>query len=342
MAIYGGQPPSDYYARQDARKDDKFRDIINLFLQIKQANERGEEFGQTQDLAERKFAQQKAEWPTQKGYMESIEEKNLRGPDPTPLDRDIQKWISEGVVKDYKEGLEFKRRLNMQSPEEAAERGYESEAGRRRAAIDYPVPATPSAPSDRDKLKAELDARVASKTMMPERRDEILYGPPGGAAGQTDYSGPRGDPSREANQRAYINQRTALADIDSEIYPSKQKDRPEAFRQFREKYNQLPALNGVRLDMPHHYQMAIINDRDGVATPYEIDTIEQYDALWEFFVDLVTPPTNEDGTPVLDKDGIPIPAAAPTWKKFTKHEDYMKPGIDRKHMMLWYQSYGTK
>jgi len=44
MAIYGGQPPSDYYARQDARKDDKFRDIINLFMQLNQAKEQKRQF----------------------------------------------------------------------------------------------------------------------------------------------------------------------------------------------------------------------------------------------------------------------------------------------------------
>ena len=53
MAIIG-EMPSQYYARKDARKDDKFRDIMNLFLSIKQMNEQGERFGQTQDLAERK------------------------------------------------------------------------------------------------------------------------------------------------------------------------------------------------------------------------------------------------------------------------------------------------
>ena len=55
MAIYGGQPPSDYYARQDARKDDKFRDIINLFLQLKQMKTQTSQFDEEKALQEREL-----------------------------------------------------------------------------------------------------------------------------------------------------------------------------------------------------------------------------------------------------------------------------------------------
>ncbi len=82
MAIYGGQPPSDYYSRKDQNKSQKFRDIMNLFLTLKQNAEQKRQFGESNDLRSRGL-------DIQERQVESLEGYRNRPPDPSALMKDL-------------------------------------------------------------------------------------------------------------------------------------------------------------------------------------------------------------------------------------------------------------
>jgi len=95
MAIYGGQPPSDYYARQDARKDDKFRDIINLFLQLKQMKQ-----GTEQQEWERGFKEKALDLDERQ--LQSLEDYRTRPQTyaPPEIKKTLEYMVESGLAPD--------------------------------------------------------------------------------------------------------------------------------------------------------------------------------------------------------------------------------------------------
>jgi len=195
---------------------------------------------------------------------------------------------------DYKEWM-YKRR----SPQEAPQTNYT----RAVAYIEGEVQAGRKTPEE---------ARVDMEKITGLYEEEEKGGQ------DLDFSGGRGAPSREANQRSWLARKentTGYKDI---------KQTKKTARNNYKEYGQPPTIDGIRTDMPLRYQMAVLNERDGVATPIDTEVIQNYEDMWGFFEELVT----ADGSLYT------------TWSEFTKHPDFMAKDIDKKQMKFWYDAYG--
>jgi len=80
---------------------------------------------------------------------------------------------------------------------------------------------------------------------------------------------------------------------------------------------------GYRLDMPERYNRAILNQKDGVATVEDTDTIKNYEDMFKIFQDEL-------------KD-------YPTFKSWISSSPANKlMGLDKNQMKTWYDIYGHK
>lgn len=81
-----------------------------------------------------------------------------------------------------------------------------------------------------------------------------------------------------------------------------------------------PIVRGIALDMPYKYNLAILNREDRVETPEDLDVIQKYDAMFQYFNDVLLPKAN-------------------TFKKFTKLPEAKDPDFDRVMIRKWYTLY---
>ncbi len=327
MAIFG-ELPSQYYSRRDARKDNKFRDIINLFLQLKQSKTQREQFGISKDLQSRglDIQEQRAEY--MKPYYRGRAEEMAADPDPTARQRDIDRLISEGVVKDYAEGEEFLRKTGIMTPEEARERGYASTAGAAEARQDFPTRVRPDV---YDKRKADLQALVDTGKITPEQMTAALHGIGAKLEDPGDDDSKRN--SNATQYRIWKENTFAYGDKDGAKEMKK-----EATRIYKRTGN-APTVAGFRIDMPTDYNLGLHKTRDGIATDHDRSVVAKYNAQFDAWQKL------KDGVDIKDKDGKVVGRVElKNFKEFMAYISNPRNGVtkgtwDRDRVRIWYDIY---
>jgi len=309
MAIYGGQPPSDYYARQDARKDDKFRDIINLFLTLNQNKRQKEQFGQQQDLQERKFQQERSEWPTMKQYYEGRTEDMKAGPGPTTMMRDLQEirrmfpeadepelfriYGERSGPSAYSEKLAYATDILKLPPKQAG----------------YFAGGTP--PKEPTKSRTDMMLDNMFRSIGTELGKGTKPEEPG-------YEGPKGSPQRNAG----------IKTVDKFYEDTPNSGDPKKY--LKKRFGGEIELSiesrpitetGLYLDMPRKYNYAIFARDNKVASAEDLDFIRKYDDMFKFFSEIILP-------------------TYPTFKEFMKTDVSRDSDMDIRQMKDWYDLYG--
>ena len=325
MAIYGGQPPSDYYARQDQRKDDKFRDIINLFLTLSQNKRQKEQFGQQQDLQERKFAQEQAEWPTMRGYYEGRTEDMAAGPSPTPMMKDLQEirrmfpeateaeifkiYGDKSGISVYEEKLTYAQDVLKLPPKQA---GY------------FAGGVPPKEPS-------KTPGQLLTDSMFRQMGTELGKG---AAPTELGYEGPKGSPQRNAWVK---NVDRFYKEMDDAGTPTTPKEYMEERYELDATPDQRPITpSGLYLDMPRKYNYARFAKDNEVASAEDLDTIRKYDDMFRLFKEVLLPRYYRDEEKVR-RNGRMVKESG--FVKFMRSDVARDSDLDIRQLKDWYDLY---
>lgn len=267
------------------------RELLNNMMMMKQLKEeRGEKEW------ERKFEEEKREMEQRDlesllEYRGAQTERLLRPPAPPKVPDYYQKatdLVTAGVAKNIGEGLTMALKIE-QEPKNA-----------------YTL------------KKRDLDKALKLGTINQEQYNKALFNL-------------KQELSPEEKRRKGATIRDANARELRDFY----KGIPELIDKGRIKANELRKMiekqgggiptsqQGYRLDMPEQYNRAILNQRDGVATAEDKNTIKNYEDMFKIFQDeLKDYPTFKDWI-----------SSSPTNKLV---------GLDKNQMKIWYDIYAEK
>jgi len=260
MAIYGGQPPSDYYARQDQRKDDKFRDIINLFLEMKQLKQQQGQFEDEKSLQERELGLREQQQGYMGDYYKSLTDDRLSGPDPTSMMQDMtylmetykvgpdeamRMYQEKGGPSAFKEKLEYAKGPMGLGDANAGYAAGLSEPGS-------------SKESDYDKRLSAAEIAFKNGSISDEEYKHVKFGIP-------IYKEPGVTPTSK-----HATRRQSLADINAAYtkwYSREILDNPDAILEWRDME--------LFFDMPKRYNEAFALRKNDVAKESELEYLRK-------------------------------------------------------------------
>jgi len=168
------------------------------------------------------------------------------------------------------EELEAKQRLKfIEDIDKAVEAGTitKKDAFSLKMTGKLPTGKAPPKSTTFEQLKAEWDRRLANKEVTQEQYDEAVYKV-------------KPKPSPEMIRQKGANPRQANATWLKDVY--KNANEKEILKEAK-KSKSRPVVRGIKFDMPYNYNLAILNQEDGVATPEDLDAIAKYDAMYRVF-----------------------------------------------------------
>lgn len=299
MAIYGGMQPSEYYLRRDARKDDKFRDIINLFLTLSQNKRQKEQFGINKELQSRGL-------DIQERQVESLEGYRNRPPDPSAFVKDI----------------EHLRTMYPGASDDELFRIYQEKGG---PSVFQEKVAYGSDVLGMDPLATGIFAGGA-EGRAPIKTSEQIYADSkarteGAEAGKPlevptpGHEGGKGSPQRNA----------WIKTVDTFYKETDYTDDPKKYLTKTYGLDVTPETrpitpSGLYLDMPRKYNYAIFARDNKVASPEDLDIIRKYDDMFRLFSEVIFP-------------------RYATFKEFMKTSVSRDDDMDIRQMKDWYDIY---
>lgn len=159
-------------------------------------------------------------------------------------------------------------------------------------------------PTQFEMKRTALSARLKAGTITQEQHDEALYNI-------------KPKPSQEEIIRKGANPRQSNDTWLKDVY---NKVDSKAVKKEAKKAKARPVVRGIALDMPYKYNLAILNRNDGVETPEDLDIIQKYDAMFQYFNDTLR-------------------VKAEKFKDFMKLPEAKDPDFDKAQIKIWYDIY---
>ena len=140
------------------------------------------------------------------------------------------------------------------------------------------TPVKPETPTIHDSKIAYWTGKWKKGDVKDDEYHEIISSLMGGPSltKTEDYSGPKGAAQRNANYNALEK---AWYTKTGNYYT------PKKIRDIVEQSGGNPPVDqeGLRVDMPHKYNWALLNKNDGVGSEDDVDTLMRYDAMFQVF-----------------------------------------------------------
>ena len=296
---YGGYygSPAHYYTRRQERMDDRMRQLLNMIVTMKQMREQ-----RTQRTWQRQQQEENAR--RAQAYLELAQKREARLATPeAPEAPELKEWQAKLLyAKSVMSPPEFKKwYLGLPTPIKDQLELYEK---KKQIDARYRRPEKPPTPTTFDKKKTVLDKRLKAGKITQPQYDEALY---------SIAAPPTAEETRQKGATKRASNRTWLKDV----YKMTAKTKPRKL--IKDSGGARPKSYGVFLDMPHNYNWALLNQKDGVATKEDLNIIEKYDAMFRVFQEQLLPRFS--------------------WKEFLKSGLAKDPDIDKAQIRKWYDYY---
>jgi len=310
MAVYYSPlDPARWQLAQQQRRDNQVRALLNMFMNMQQMKQQQQEFQTQQGWKEKVMTP----------YYQASTRKMLQPPPPPEMIRNLQYLSQITGITDWNKLYEIYQARNQappRPPEEIEAEAYARTIGGQKAKREVPTPTKPSAYEIK---KKDLDRALKGGEITKEEYNQALFNLKKEVT--PDETRRKGATIRDANRRELRDfYKGAISDhikngrIDARFLKNIVKEQGGG---------RPISSQGYFLDMPEKYNLALLNQRDGVATSEDIDTINKYNAMFRYFQDYAV-------------------KNYPSFKDWLKSIERKKKGLDKMQIKNWYEIYNIK
>jgi len=272
MNYYNQQGPAQYAQHQQSRKDQQMNQLLQMMMQMKQFKQRGKQWEQGQALEREQFELSKKRQATTEKYNEYL--MKPKPPTQTSMMQTIDWMVATGIAPNrqaafpmYK-GFKTPERLKMEAAARAEGAGtgkFKKETTPKQTTYDKRIARLQGLLDDKKISQETFDRKAAGLKVKPTKEELIA----------------KGLPIREKNETFVKSTFKAVRENGGAelIGRDKVKDAPGAF----------PTVDGVRIDMPFKYGVAVKNIEDGEGNTEDRNIVNSYDVMLDMVRNEIIP-----------------------------------------------------
>lgn len=246
----------------------------------------------------------------QQGEQQSFENRMrilnyLKGMEPTKREKALSRLVENKVITQEQKDMALAGVSKVEAPEERIKRIKGEATARAEVAAKFKKEPDPT---QFEVKKGIWDAKLRTGEATQVQYDEVMWGVKPKPT-QEEILAKKANP-RQANDTWLSRAWNTIDKVEAEKKAKKAKARP--------------VVMGISLDMPYKYNLAVLNKNDRVATPEDLQLIQEYDDMFEYF-----------NTQLMGK-GIT------NFKDFMKSDLAKDKALDKAQIKKWYELYGKK
>jgi hypothetical protein len=320
MNYYNTGSPAQYAQHQQSRKDRQVSQLLQMMMQMKQFKQGGKQWEQEQALEREQFELSKKRQAATEKYNEYL--MKPKPPTPSSMMQTIDWMVATGIAPNrqaafpmYK-GLKTEERLRMEARARAEEKARATPPKKTTlSTYDKRIARLQNLLDDKKISQETFDRRAAGLKPKPTKEELIA----------------KGLPIREKNETFVKSTFKVVREKGGAelIGRDKVKDAPGAF----------PTVDGIRIDMPFKYGVAVKNIKDGIGNTEDRNIVNSYDIMLDMVRNQIIPLWGGGKRNYLKfKAANPPPVMEAQWKKLPPEE---RPTIkfDYAQAKIWFEIY---